>query len=754
MHGDRVTSFSLLSRAFTGLCVVLALAASPGSFAGAPSFVDKVGSVGEVVLGGQVDVPLYQDPANARAPLVSAVVNGAADKPVAFFAVDSRTSLITVSDAFVTTYGLEKKTTNKKLINLKEIRLNRAATAEDYEASKYKVGGEITYVEIPSLKIGDLELKNVTALVNSSKASVGGVDKKTMVIGMGALPGVAWAVRPSVGKVSFAPAAQGTALLGLVKASPVPYSSVPWDVVKFGNKPGKRWRAHKVVAPARNAIVAGKVGGVEVSAALATAGGSTVALSKGVKSDLVQRQGDTAELWVPVDVAATSLGQTWVAVRGEYDMGNFPSHQANIGADLLAGYDIAVDPGTSQLALAPAGATVIRADVRPILLDAAVKAVAEADKKAAEAAQAEGKPAKPDAGALGKLAEVYRTQGMVAEMLATREKIAALDAKDCMAQFELGSAQLAAGKVNEAVTSLSASSALFHGWWDRPLDERKDLGKELDDAEEGVAVLDAAGKEVTRAAGSCQSADASLALAYVALKDYAKAEAVYRDNLDLDAGLARAWGTGALVAGQNAKATEAFRQALKRDQAPDRRSHLGLALATAASGDVVTAAGLFEKAFATDINDAVVGALWLDTLRGAQGPEASLAAAGAWMRSHPGSLVGAALYAREAKAVGNAAAGEQARRVGDGIVAFRRSTSGDLVLSDAAYALFLLYTGDVDGAAKAADAAVRAYGNTAGAWYAVAEVMAVKGVEARAAEARKKAALLGGTHPGYALLAR
>jgi tetratricopeptide (TPR) repeat protein len=323
-----------------------------------------------------------------------------------------------------------------------------------------------------------------------------------------------------------------------------------------------------------------------------------------------------------------------------------------------------------------------------------------------------------------------------------------------MAQFELGSAQLAAGKVNEAVTSLSASSALFHGWWDRPLDERKDLGKELDDAEEGVAVLDAAGKEVTRAAGSCQSADASLALAYVALKDYAKAEAVYRDNLDLDAGLARAWGTGALVAGQNAKATEAFRQALKRDQAPDRRSHLGLALATAASGDVVTAAGLFEKAFATDINDAVVGALWLDTLRGAQGPEASLAAAGAWMRSHPGSLVGAALYAREAKAVGNAAAGEQARRVGDGIVAFRRSTSGDLVLSDAAYALFLLYTGDVDGAAKAADAAVRAYGNTAGAWYAVAEVMAVKGVEARAAEARKKAALLGGTHPGYALLAR
>jgi predicted Zn-dependent protease len=92
--------------------------------------------------------------------------------------------------------------------------------------------------------------------------------------------------------------------------------------------------------------------------------------------------------------------------------------------------------------------------------------------------------------------------------------------------------------------------------------------------------------------------------------------------------------------------------------------------------------------------------------------------------------------------------------VGDGIVAFRRSTSGDLVLSDAAYALFLLYTGDVDGAAKAADAAVRAYGNTAGAWYAVAEVMAVKGVEARAAEARKKAALLGGTHPGYALLAR
>ena len=72
-------------------------------------------------------------------------------------------SVIVVTEDFAKRNELDIKVTNKRLIPVPD---------------DFKVGGEIKYVTIPSINVGDLVLNDVTALISGSEEGINGVSPK------------------------------------------------------------------------------------------------------------------------------------------------------------------------------------------------------------------------------------------------------------------------------------------------------------------------------------------------------------------------------------------------------------------------------------------------------------------------------------------------------------------------------------------------------------------------------------------------
>jgi len=476
---------------------------------------------------------------------------------------------------------------------------------------------------------------------------------------------------------------------------------------------------------------------------------ASISSSAALEDTTTVRQSDQYQHWLEASFGGQSA-TGWLLQHGEFERGQY-QHDAVIGTDLLAGFDIAIDPLSSTLALAPA-ATETRVDLTDQLVAQAEKKLettlaeqaeasdaTEGDDDAAEAAKG------AQAGAYAALAATYDQYQRSDEAMTTWAKVVELDAESCTNWQSYGSAQLAARDAKGAAESLSKASALFHAWWDNDLATRKDMATA---AEKGEAAEDAPKEQP----GACHTADGLLATANFVLGEHKAVEDAYKAHLDLDSGLALAYGNVVLARGDLAGAQAPLRQAMKLEVSQDPLSRLGLALTYAQQDDHETADKLFQKALSLDPEDAMAAALWLDNVRQHHDGAAALEAATAWAKGRPDSPTAHLVWVQAANAAGDADAQKAAVAAADALFEVKAKRMPNDAQLQATYARYLVTQGKLEAATKAADHALARDPSLGLAWLARADVAAASGDAASAGENLMKAGQLASSHPGYAML--
>jgi len=206
--------------------------------------------------------------------------------------------------------------------------------------SDFEIGGELKYVQIPTLQIGGMTLENITAFVSSSKGKFDPASAK-MQIGLAALSDVSYALLSGEGSVLFQAAAGGGDLVRSI-GTPIPYDSSNWAVAKYGTT--------KFIAPYRGIGVKASLNDQEVS----------VDLQWGYPWNLQARsvpvKNPTFALGNHYSYSQLSLGpiQTNIAmgISGQIDTGTTKSDSI-VGLQTLYRYDLAVSPADSTISLRP-----------------------------------------------------------------------------------------------------------------------------------------------------------------------------------------------------------------------------------------------------------------------------------------------------------------------------------------------------------------------------------------------------------------
>ena len=705
------------------LAIIGLLASSTTALAGVDKFV---GSVDEVILAGTVEVPLVGDPSGETLDaMVGMTVTKEGEEARTFpVQLSGREAVIVVPQALVDELGLKKHT------------------------KKDKLGGTIDWVDIESLTIGGLELKGVRAMVQGSKSD-STISSGEVRIGMAALPELSYAILPSKGVVKFAPADQGATLVSEVGTA-IPYTETPWGKVKFGKS--------KKLQPMRSLEVAAKVGGTDVTVSLDPGvEGSTVSPEAGVALEGGHNSGDTWHFWLDAEVGGASTS-TWFYRNSALERGGY-QHQGVLGSDAIGAMDIAVDQAGKTVALAVAKEQV-RADIVPDMIAYAEKelekALAEQDEakegeeaKASDEGDEESGKDPARAGAYAALAGTYDTYHRTDKAAETWAKVVELDDSSCTNWLSYGSAQLNVGDADGAIASFSKSSEQYHAWWDNDLETRKDM-KKLANKGSGLNV-DEEGKSTdpAEAPGACFVADGHLAQAMLVKGDLDGVEQAYRAHLDLDPGLALAYGNASLRTGEIARAHEALRQAMRLESGPDALNRLALGVAYVQQDDFTSATELFQRAAELDSDDPMAVSLWLDAVRRGQGNAAAADQAKAWATSRPDNAAAHLAWIQAASAAGDAS---EASTAGEALFNTQIAQHPRNASLQAVYARFLVVQGKLTEAAKAADTAVELNPGLGLAWLAKADVAAAQGDDAAAAEAVKTAASVASGHPAYALL--
>ena len=111
----------------------------------------------------------------------------------------------------------------------------------------FKVGGEIKYVVIPSINVGDLVSNDVTALIAGSEEGFNVGKSKGIEIGLDALS-TSYAIINSKGIIKFSN--DGAGLMNEIGATGVPYQSTDF-LVGTDRKKGSLWFKQKYLANER-----------------------------------------------------------------------------------------------------------------------------------------------------------------------------------------------------------------------------------------------------------------------------------------------------------------------------------------------------------------------------------------------------------------------------------------------------------------------------------------------------------------------
>ncbi|MFH1469898.1 MAG: hypothetical protein ABIO70_36275 [Pseudomonadota bacterium] len=603
-----------------------------------------LGGVKDVALDGVVEVPLAGNVYGDELPYVW-VKMSPDDEEKFLFLVDLGSDQIYVDPGFAEEQGDGVHTKNKAFFASLGLKKDKAV---------YKAGGKIEQTHIDELHIGGLALSGVTALVGPADTaplyfSQPGPGTVRGVIGAGAL-GAATAILPSEGVVRFAPADQGEALLQQVGGTVVPFHSSESEFVKT-------WQGKFLFVP-RYLLVDAKVGEEPLTLELRTRGlGSLLDRSVAIGDAPTHPVGDRAIAWVSPRIGDLDLGPDWVSHR-EYTAAEHPAgKEGRIEYNFLGAYDLALDPGTSQIALRPATAWQREPTIQAFI-DRKVAEIAEID-----APNEDGTPQEKDedqlkadnekrAGLLATKGDFERVAGQVEAAVADLEQSVSIDPDPCENWLKLSVAYQYAGRFDDAAVAAQKGLDRYQAWASLSKDEREEIEKLEDEEREASGVqpqdLDA-----------CHVAAGVVAYYELAAGEAAQAEAMWVEHQDLDPTLGVVAGVAYLLDGQPDKAQGPLRFALNR-AAPAgvaaapyvATSRIALAEVYRQAGDLDTALAHWEKEQIFLQNDPFAIEQYAELVRGARGEAAVIEALRSMATAYPDNPMFSAVLARELAARG------------------------------------------------------------------------------------------------------
>jgi len=504
----------------------------------------------------------------------------------------------------------------------------------------------------------------------------------------------------------------------------------------------------KALLPETTLIQGFSVGGVEMPGTLKIGfTGSHQTWPEVVPTEIRSRFGDISHGYYEVSHGTLSLGSTSVA---EYtSVVNHISMSSDgldfldrivVGQDLLAGFDIAADRKAKNFILKKAD-KVKRESPLSFMIAQVQRNIETADETESSAAAGTAKD-------WGMLRDLHRAAGDFDAAIEAGKTAVSLADSDCMEWSRLGRAYRTAGDIGEAIVAYEKSASIYHGWYDMPLEERKEIQKQLDQLEGE----EKENSDYKVAESSCHLADGYLATLTFAAGDLRTVGDIYRDRMDLDTTIALAAGTALVVQGQFDEAQGPLRQALKQGRGSQARTRLALAGAYTGKGDWTTASKLFERVLETAMGVQTV-TYYLDALASNEGHAAAVAAAKAIVAQNPevaGAVFGLGYVAQQGD---DEALQMAAKESGDRWFAAKMAVAPH----DSDYAgvrarWMTLWDASSIASQKAVRGALAKDPANTDALLAKAAVHAAKGEVEEAQKATIKAAQLGITHIGYAEL--
>ena len=590
---------------------------------------DKTGSVGSVEMDGSVEVPLYTNETGAPTFKTFITTDATEEGENGDLAnLMPGTSLIVVTEDFAKQNDLDIKVTNKRLIPVPE---------------DFKVGGEIKYVNIPSINIGGLVLNDVTALISGSEETINGGPLKGITIGLGSIP-TSYAILHSKGVIKFSD--DGAGLMNEIGAKGVPYQSTGLIVGTVGKK--DLFGSNKTLIPAIPIIVDATFdnSSTKVPVSVMFDGPSILNKHIDVSSDISTHNADIRGDWMSVTIGEITTPEASILrpTVASFKDGIIPS--GRIGQDILIGYDIVVDKTSETIGMVEHDGFT-STPYYPIHLEEAYKALEPEEKEVADSESTEEESL--NVGGVKALIDALETGGSYSESLKQYAQLLDDDDEktDCAIWINYGHANRKLGDLDEAHKAYSEASRLYHPWWDIDLGRRMAINKaqgkmeeeEIDAAKErsrGSAINSVEDGWYTSQPESCYRADGWVASVDLLNGNHAAIESNYRNNLDLDARLAMVLGNSALLQGNTELAHEAFRQGIKLENGSDERAELrhALALVYADQGKWDQANALFQESLEL-LDNPLNAMMWLDNAIVQTDAQSALAMIQEWSKTHP-----------------------------------------------------------------------------------------------------------------------
>ena len=596
------------------------------------SLTEKEGNVQSLDLEGIIEVPMFKD-INGNPKLQVYVQSASTEEGEMgdLFELRPDSHAIIVTEAFANGNELEIKTANKRLIPVPD---------------DFKVGGEVKYVVIPSLTIGTMVLNNVTALVNDTKSSHSNVvPNASLSIGLASLP-TSYAIMNSLGVVKFGDDA--AALASEINATAVPYKS---ETVLVGTSGSwAPFGQSKVIMPSHSLVVDATFGDQTVATELDFTGTHSLDKYVAVSSTITSFKNDLRSDWLSIKVGDIDMGTAFVSRPVERPLSDAVVPVATLGQQVLSQFDIVVDQSNATIAFARHDGIAGFFSTYDTELEKARTALEPEETEGTDGeSDGETEESSLNVGGINGLISILKAGNLYTQALEQYNLLIADEEEktDCALWLDYGDVQLYLGNTDEARKAYVESARLYHSWWDIDLNTRMDINKaQADMKDEDVEAAKALSKDadINSVEGGwflsqperCYVADGKVAGVDLTLGNHTSVEENYRSNLDLDDGLARAFGNSALAQGKTELAHEAYRQAIQlEDTKVDRAlNRFALALVYADQGKWEQANNLFGESLEIE-DDVLISAIWLDNAIAQSDVATATSALRDWADAHP-----------------------------------------------------------------------------------------------------------------------
>jgi tetratricopeptide (TPR) repeat protein len=606
------------------------------------SLVDKTGSIGSIEIEGTVEVPLYTD--NHGNPVLQSFVKSDATSDGDrgdLFRLIPETSIIMVTEDFANRNALDIKVTNKRLIPVPD---------------DFKLGGEIKYVQIPSLDLGGVVLLDVTAMVatdTSASPINGGLALPDLTIGLGSLP-ASYAIMYSQGVLRISQ--DGSGLMTEMGATGIPYKS---RTILEGTQGVKTLSgANKRLLPGKRLIVEASFGEQTVSTELSFNNtGSSLDRYVDISSDIMKYKSDVRKDWLSASIGDNTTAHNYVTrvISEPFSDGLNPI--ATLGSDVLSQFDIVVDKTSQTIGLSAHSGITNFQKLYPITLENARAAMIEespteeTEGSESSDSEEENSPAETalNIAGINGLIAALEMGGSYEEALTQYDLLINDEGEqtDCQLWLNYGNAQVAMGNTDKAQEAFAKSAQLYHSWWDIEINARLDINEaqeKMNEEEQEVAKSLSKDAEINTVEGgwylsqpeTCYLSDGLVASMDLLSGNHGAVEENYRANLDLDDGLARILGNSSLVEGKTELAHEAYRQAIRLEDGPDDRAlnRFGLAMVYADQGKWEQANALFMESQELR-DDVLVSMLWLENATAQSDDSSARKILQDWADTHP-----------------------------------------------------------------------------------------------------------------------